>query len=175
MSRTTGKNARVESAVDRIRGLNDRIIEAARDSGEESLKAYERILENLAQAQEATGDRGAEWIREITKAQAAFTRQLADAVPSLLQKIGLQTRDVGESAAATVHELPVAARIEGAARGALSRVDELPIPDYDDKTAREIAARLDGLSPVELGQVAAYEARTKNRKTVLDRIDALRT
>ncbi|HZZ52552.1 MAG TPA: hypothetical protein VFE65_37110 [Pseudonocardia sp.] len=175
MSRTSGKNARVESTVDRIRELNDRIVDAAREGGEESVKAYERMLENLAQAQEAAGDRGAEWIREVTKAQAAFTRQLAEAVPSLLQRIGLQARDAGDSATATVHEIPGAALAEGVARGAVSREEDLPIPAYDEKNVQQITERLDGLSQVELGRVAAYEARTKNRKTVLDKIETLRT
>jgi hypothetical protein len=175
MSRTAGKNARIESAVDRIRELNDRIVDAAREGGEESVKTYERMLENLAKAQEAAGDRGAEWIREVTKAQAAFTRQLADAVPSLLQKVGLQARDAGKSATAKVHEMPGGALVEGAARGALSREEDLPIPGYDTKNVQQITDQLDRLSQVELGRVAAYEARTKNRKTVLEKIDSLRT
>lgn len=175
MANRAGKpNAGVESAVDRIRELNDRIVSAAREGGEESVRAYERMLENLARAQEAAGDRGADWIREVTRAQAAFTRQLADAVPALLQRIGLQSRETADTATATVHEMPGVAHAEGIARGAVSREQDLPIGGYDELNVREVVDRLDRLSEVELGRVAAYEARTKNRKTVLDRVSALR-
>jgi hypothetical protein len=52
--------------------------------------------------------------------------------------------------------------------------EDLPIKNYDDLTVQEINKRLAGLSEVQLGKVDAYEARTKNRKTVHDKIDALR-
>ena len=54
-----------------------------------------------------------------------------------------------------------------------SRFVELPIPTYDALNVGEIAERLDGLTPEELKVVRRYEADTKNRSTVLDKIDAL--
>jgi hypothetical protein len=66
------------------------------------------------------------------------------------------------------------AHVEGEARGALSREADLPIPDYDDLTVLEINQQLRSLSQVELGRIDAYEARTKNRKTIRNRIETLR-
>jgi len=196
MSSQPGKpNPAIESAVERIRELNDRIVRAAKQGGEESLKTYERMLENLADAQEAAGDRGAEWIREFARAQASFTRQLADAFPALLQRLGARGKELGARAAEQARRVPGVSGAEGAARGATATAggaaatargatataagaaageEDLPIPSYDSLTVQVINQRLRGLSPEDLSKIDAYEARTKNRKTVRDRISALR-
>ena len=94
-------NPQIESAVARIEELNDRIVASAKRGGEESVKTYERMLEDLAQAQESAGSRGAEWMQEFTRAQAAFTRQLAVAFPSFLERLGQRGRDLVGTATAT--------------------------------------------------------------------------
>ncbi|MDT7623898.1 MAG: hypothetical protein QOF99_4799 [Pseudonocardiales bacterium] len=191
MSSQSGKSStRVESAVERIRELNDRIVKSAKQGGEESIRAYERMLENLAEAQEAAGDRGSDWIREFAHAQANFTRQLAEAFPALLQRLsargtGNDTEDdteddtdigtdVGGEATDRVRDIPADADAEGQVPGAADGAADLPIENYDELTVQEINRRLRGLSEVELATVAAYEARTKNRKTIQAKIDALR-
>ena len=78
-----------------------KIVASAKRGGEESIKTYERMLEDLAQAQESAGSRGAEWIQEFTRAQAAFTRQLAVAFPSFLERLGQRGRDLVGTATAT--------------------------------------------------------------------------
>jgi hypothetical protein len=70
--------------------------------------------------------------------------------------------------------VPGVAQAEGEAKGAVSTEGELPIKGYDDMNASEVVAKLDGLSATDLGKVDAYERRTKNRKTVLDKIASLR-
>lgn len=168
-------NQTIENAVERIRTLNERAVELAREGGEESVKAYERLLENVAEAQEAAGDRGADWIRAFAAAQASFTRELASAFPSLLERVGTAARDVADGAVTQLRRVPGLAGAEGEAKGAVSREQDLPITGYDDLRVDEVVARLDGLSTVDLGRVDAYERRTKNRRTVLDRIEALRS
>ncbi|HEX2058385.1 MAG TPA: hypothetical protein VHI71_08450 [Actinomycetota bacterium] len=54
-----------------------------------------------------------------------------------------------------------------------SRFTELPIPTYDALNVSEIGERLEALTPEELKVVRRYEADTKNRSTVLAKIDAL--
>ena len=49
---------------------------------------------------------------------------------------------------------------------------ELPMPTYDALTADEIGSRLDGLTEQELSSLRRYEADTKARTTILDRMDA---
>ncbi|HUA04374.1 MAG TPA: hypothetical protein VMB27_10755 [Solirubrobacteraceae bacterium] len=46
-----------------------------------------------------------------------------------------------------------------------------PILGYDDLTAAQVQARLEGLSPAELRKVREYERRHANRKSVLAAID----
>jgi polyhydroxyalkanoate synthesis regulator phasin len=48
---------------------------------------------------------------------------------------------------------------------------ELPIARYDDLTAAEVAAELDGMSEAELRKVREYEKANANRKTVLGAIE----
>ena len=50
---------------------------------------------------------------------------------------------------------------------------ELPIPTYDALTVEEISGRLDKLETNELKTIRRYESDTKNRTTILDKIDTL--
>ncbi|HEX8581486.1 MAG TPA: hypothetical protein VF640_04120, partial [Acidimicrobiales bacterium] len=52
-------------------------------------------------------------------------------------------------------------------------VGQLAIPDYDSLSASQVVPRLAGLSPDELEAVGAYEAETRGRKTILNRIAQL--
>ena len=54
-----------------------------------------------------------------------------------------------------------------------SRLTPLPIATYDALTVDEIAGRLEGLSESDLKTLRRYEADTKNRSTVLDKINTL--
>lgn len=54
-----------------------------------------------------------------------------------------------------------------------SRLTPLPIATYDALTVEEITGRLDKLNESDLKTIRRYEADTKNRATVLDKIDTL--
>jgi polyhydroxyalkanoate synthesis regulator phasin len=47
-----------------------------------------------------------------------------------------------------------------------------PILGYDDLTAAQVQARLDGLTPAELRKVRDYEKRHANRKSVLAKVES---
>jgi hypothetical protein len=49
----------------------------------------------------------------------------------------------------------------------------LPLPTYDALTVAQINERIEGLSADELSTIREYESSTKNRTTVLDRINSL--
>ena len=167
-------NPTVESVIEQVHELNERIVSKARTGGRETLQTYRDLLENLAEAEEAAGERTAEWVQALARAQASFTRELADSFPALLQRAGDRLSAVAGSAAEQVRRVPGAATGEGEVKGAVSTADDLPIARYDDLNVEEITPQLDGLSAVDLGKVDAYERRTRNRKTVLDRIETLR-
>jgi len=67
------------------------------------------------------------------------------------------------------------ARKGGEARGAVAREQDLPIARYESLKAAEIVKRLPKLSEVDLGKVDAYERKHGNRKTVLKKIESLRS
>jgi hypothetical protein len=53
--------------------------------------------------------------------------------------------------------------------------DGLAIPGYDALSASQVVQRLAGLSGPELEDVRAYESATRGRKTILNRVEQLRT
>jgi hypothetical protein len=163
-----------DATIGRIRDLNDRILEGARKSGASSLETYERLLSNIADVQAAAGDRGAEWISAFGHAQAAFTRELAKGSPAAARRIGERITDATRGGARRVRRVPGVTEVEGEARGAVAREQDLPIARYESLNAGDIVKRLPKLSEVDLAKVDAYERKHDNRKTVLKKIESLR-
>jgi hypothetical protein len=163
-----------DAAVERIRNLNERIMESVRRNGEAALEAYERTLKTVAEYQETAGKRGSEWVGAFSKAQAAFTRELASASPAAARALRGRMEELTGAATRQARRVPGEERAEGAARGAAAREQDLPIANYDKLSAAEVSKRISRLSKVDLGKVEAYERRHKNRKTVLQRIDSAR-
>ena len=58
-----------------------------------------------------------------------------------------------------------------AARRVTGLGPEFPITGYDDMTAAEVVAELDGMSAVDLRRVREYERANANRKTVLGAVE----
>ena len=58
-----------------------------------------------------------------------------------------------------------------AARRVAGLGPEFPITGYDDLTAAEVAAELDGMSDADLRKVREYERANANRKTVLGAVE----
>jgi polyhydroxyalkanoate synthesis regulator phasin len=124
-------------------------------------------------------------------------RQTNDVLRDLEALLGRSRDELGGRASGARRASGEAARaarsrVEGAARGArerargaadpaLAQTDRvrraagagtgLPIVGYEDLTAQQVQARLDGLSPAELRRVRDYERRHANRKSVLGAVD----
>ena len=49
----------------------------------------------------------------------------------------------------------------------------LPLPTYDALTVEEITGKLDGLNESQLRTIRRYESETKDRTTIIEKIDAL--
>lgn len=72
-------DARVEAAAQRLRKLNERIIEVGREAGESTLATYERALKAIAAGVEKTPAKDeAEWVAHVLNSQAKFIRDLTD-------------------------------------------------------------------------------------------------
>jgi hypothetical protein len=71
---------RVEAVAQRIRKLNERIIEASRDAGETTLSNYEKALKAIATSIErGPGRSDIEWVSTLATTQAKFLRDVTTA------------------------------------------------------------------------------------------------
>jgi hypothetical protein len=93
-TRSTGTNGSAkadntaEAAADRIRDLNERIIESSKKAGSTYLDIYEKTLNSIADYQEKVGEQSqVDWISTIANAQANFTRDLAGAYSSAARSL----------------------------------------------------------------------------------------
>jgi hypothetical protein len=168
-----GAGSQLDQTIGRIREINDHIVDSARRGGEASLQAYERLLRRVADAQEAAGDRGAEWVRAFTAAEARFTRELADSLPTAVRAAFESASGLADAAAQQARRVPGVEPAEGEARGAVAREQDLPIANYDQLTVDEIVKRLNRLSEGDLHKIDAYERKHDNRKTVHQKIASL--
>lgn len=65
------------------------------------------------------------------------------------------------------------AKASPAKKAAAPKSSSLAIPDYDSLSASQVVKRLQGMPGSELDAVRAYEAATRARKTILNRITQL--
>jgi hypothetical protein len=79
--------ARLEAAAQRVRKLNERIIEAGKDAGETTLTTYENWLKTVASTLErGPGSSDVEWISNIATAQAKFIRDVSASLTKVARK-----------------------------------------------------------------------------------------
>lgn len=96
-----------------------------------------------------------------------------DLVASLIERGRRQTNDVLGELEDIVSTKADKARAKATdkARRAAGMGSSFPIAGYEDLTAAQVQARLDGLTPADLRKVREHEKRHANRKTVLRTID----
>ena len=74
------RQARLEAAAERLRKLNERIIEAGKQTGESTLSSYEKALKAIAGAVErGPGSSDLDWISHLATTQAKFIRDVTEA------------------------------------------------------------------------------------------------
>ena len=77
----------VEAAAERIRELNERIIDMGKRAGRGTLDVYESTLKAVANSLErGPGSSDIEWVSSIATAQANFIRDLTKALSSEARK-----------------------------------------------------------------------------------------
>jgi hypothetical protein len=76
-ARAGAAEVRLEAAAQRLRKLNERIIEAGKEAGETTLANYEKALKTIAGTLErGPGSSDIEWISNLATAQAKFIRDV---------------------------------------------------------------------------------------------------
>ena len=101
-------------------------------------------------------------------------RQQRDDIWSEIEQIVGRGRDQIETATRRARQSDPVDRLVRSADRARRTVNigpSSPIPGYDDLTARQVIARLAGLSPADLRKISEYERRHANRKSVLAAVD----
>ena len=69
-----------EEAAERIRELNERLIEGAKAAGNTTLDAYEKALKSLVDFEEkVAGASQLEWVSALAQTHAAFVRDVSAA------------------------------------------------------------------------------------------------
>jgi hypothetical protein len=137
---------------------------------------------------------------ERTRSQAEFARSIAALLPCVGGLVARRSDDVGpgvpehervdvlsvlgddepgdadlgaEQGLEPEQGPPEAALAEPAAEAGPPLESELPIQDYDSLAASQVVPRLATLTPDELRAVQHYERATRNRQTILNRVDQL--
>jgi polyhydroxyalkanoate synthesis regulator phasin len=113
-----------------------------------------------------TRDRLQEVVDEAV-ARGRITRgDAADLVTDVLARGRSQADDLLAELEQLLGRVPIEAARRVAGLG-----PEFPITGYDDLTAAEVVAELDGMGAAELRKVAQYERANANRKTVLAAVE----
>ena len=80
MAQNSSITGDTEAAVERIRELNEQILDFGKKAGVQFLEAYESNLKSFAEYQDKLADSSqVEWISSIARAQANFTREVSAA------------------------------------------------------------------------------------------------
>jgi hypothetical protein len=81
-------DARLEAVAQRIRKLNERIIDAGKGAGDVTLTSYEKALKSIASTLErGPGSSDVEWISNLATAQAKFIRDVTTAWTSAAREM----------------------------------------------------------------------------------------
>jgi hypothetical protein len=87
-SASPADDARIEAVANRLRKLNERIIEAGRDAGETTLTSYEKALKAIASGiEKGPGSSDIDWISNLATAQAKFIRDVTSSWTSAARNV----------------------------------------------------------------------------------------
>ena len=148
------------AAIENTFALQERILEFARSLLESPTEALRAQSEN----NRATLDALAEQSRRQQEALENVVRESANAYVNLIQAPFSYYREILEAMTSpwTSPEGAPESRAGG----------DLPLEDYDSMNVRQVSERLGDLSVEEIRQLRDYEAKNKNRRTLLNRFDA---
>lgn len=170
------------------------------DRGQERLEPLERVVRRRARTEtrrvERTVDEATTEVRKTARRTGKRAEAAADAIAPKLPRVAAP-RSVGQLPIQGYNNLTaseIVAQLRGLTQTDLAKIYkwerahenrstileaidakfvDLPIPTYDSLNVDEITTRLEGLSESDLKTIRRYEGDTKQRQTVLDKIDSL--
>ncbi len=155
--RTDGLSGFVEQLINRVIKPLDMVVI--------SRERIQETLDDAAERGRVTRADANELVAELVRRG----RQQTDEVFKDLE--GRVGRGRGQLGSATKQSMDRIARSADRARRSINVGPPFPVVGYDELTAGQVEARLDGLKPAELRRVRDYERRHANRKSVLEAIE----
>ena len=175
-----------------VRKTLDRLV----DRGQDRIEPLERALRRRGRKVERRASEAAKDVRSTARKTSKKAGAAANAIAPKLPRVAAP-KNASELAIPSYNSLTageIVASLKGLTQTELAKVYkyesskearstileavngkliELPIPTYDALTVDEVTSRLEGLSQSELKTLRRYESETKQRQTILDRIEAL--
>lgn len=73
------ENVQIEAIAERLRKLNEKIIEFGREAGENTLTSYEKALKAIERGvSQSPAKDELEWISQLAASQAKFVREITE-------------------------------------------------------------------------------------------------
>jgi len=151
---------------------------SAQDRGAQLTKVFfNQTINNLrAQAEEnrqATQRLADQQQRQADAAQA-LTRESVDTYMTFMDSMFSYWQGAAQTAEGAAEPGPISSSPSTAESTARSQSsdEELPLENYDKLNANEVIDRIEKLNAQDIERLREYEARNKNRRSVLERMDA---
>ena len=180
-SKSSAKSRRRKSSQDDGRGgVGDNLASLAEQVTNGVLKPLGLVVLTTDRIEEVLDDAAARGrvtrsdANELAAQLISRGRQQTDQLLSDVERvIGFGRRQLSPASrgARWSESIDLLVRSADRARRSVGAGQTFPILGYDDMTAAQVQARLEGLAPAELRKVREYERRHANRKSVLEAID----
>lgn len=159
-----------DALVQEYRALSERGVTAQEAGAHLTHEFFNEVSDNLRNQTEET--------RRMTQKLADQQQRAQEATRALTQaSIGAYTEFLGSMFTFYRGSVEAAERSAGEAKRSTEAPPEgqktgpVPIADYDSLNANEVVERTEGLSVEEIRRLREHEAQTKNRRTLLERLD----
>jgi hypothetical protein len=163
--------------VESFRAVSARGEAAQEQSAQLTQDFFNRVLNNLrAQAedtQEMTQHLADQQQRQADAAQA-LTRESVDIYMNFMDSMFSYWQGASQTAEGAAEPAPITSTPSTAESTIRSQSSDqvLPLENYDKLNANEVTDRIEKLEAQDIERLREYEARNKNRRTVLERMDA---
>ncbi len=142
-----------------------------------SRKVFERAEDRGEVVEGETRERVREVVEKVQRRAEEAEVELQERVEDVREQVSLATHEEVAALTAKVDALRrqvelLLGKIDEVIRATQEEPAPLPLPDYDELTAKEVAARLDNLTIPDLFVLRDYEQGKEKRVTVLREIDA---
>jgi hypothetical protein len=154
------RRARDDQQTRRAKQATKEAADVIRESYENARGHFEDVRERQAQYTTSFSERVTGNLRAGVESAQAASQELTDQAQKRV------SGEVGEAPARSTEE---GERSTG--ENMQADAEELPIEDYDSLNVHQVTQRLRELSIEELEQLRDYEAKNKNRRSIMQRFD----